>query len=145
MDPRRMSDLPAERKFYEFEQGTVIYNVEHVPDKEGAVPKLEVQVLDQYGYQRELSLRFRDRQSEKAFTYYWELHTYRHPGRRDIQHVSERLALIFIARFLEICEKYPILLFNPADSAKGEPRHKGFVQLSERLLDGERYGEHMLK
>jgi hypothetical protein len=135
-------DLPTERKFYEFEQATVIYNVEHVPGKDGAVPKLEVQILDQYGYQRELSFKFRVRGGQ-ATTYYWEVHTYRHPGRRDIQHVSERVAIHFITRFLDICEKHPIFLFNSADQS-GSPRSKGFVQLSERLLDGERCGVHML-
>jgi hypothetical protein len=134
--------LPTERKEFQFEQATVIYHAEHVLGKDEVVPKLEVQAIDQYGYQRELACKFRYR-TGKATTYYWEVHTYRHPGRRDIQHVSERVAIHFITRFLEICEKYPILLFNFAD-ASGSPRNKGFVQLSERLLDGERCGTHML-
>jgi hypothetical protein len=128
--------LPTERKVFQFEQATVIYSAEHAPATGMVMPKLEVQVIDQYGYQRELSVGFHHRAGNSK-AHYWEMHAYRHPGRRNIQELSKAVAERFINRFLEVSEKYPIFLFNNADNAKGEPRSRGFVQLSEQLLDGE--------
>jgi hypothetical protein len=122
--------LPTKRKEFQFEQATVIYST--VPsDVEGlAAPKLEVQVIDQYGFQRELSVQLRHR-AGSSHSFCWEMHAYRHPGRRNIKEVPRHVAERFIARFLEICEKHPILLFNDE-----MPRSMGFVRLSECLLDG---------
>jgi hypothetical protein len=71
------------------------------------------------------------------------MHAYRHVGRREIQEPSQAVAERFILRFLEICEKFPIFLFNSAD-ASGSPRSGGFVHLSERLLDGETLSVELL-
>lgn len=95
----------------------------------GGHPTLYVQVTDQYGFQRELTL------SQKSdFTsgkMYWEYTIYMHPGRRWFQPVTSLMAERFIKKFLETCEKHPDLLFNPATPDR--PRCKGFVELAERL------------
>jgi hypothetical protein len=136
--------LPICRKEFQFEHASVIYRAEHSPVTSTVMPKLEVQVIDQYAYQRELSVQFKHRAGDSK-DLYWEVHAYRHPGRRNIQEVSKVVAERFIERFLEICDKYSIFLFNNADLFEGKPRSKGFVQLTERLLDGETCSVKLLK
>ena len=129
------SKLPTERKVFQFDQASVVYTAEHSRATDLVMPKLYVQVIDQYGYQRELIVEFKHRAGDSK-AHYWEMHAYRHVGRREIQELSKEVAERFILRFLDICEKHPIFLFNHAD-ASGSPRSGGFVHLSELLLDGE--------
>jgi hypothetical protein len=137
------SKLPTIRKEFQFEQATVVYTAEHLAAAGIVMPMLSVQVLDQYGYQRELTVHLCHTGGDSE-TLDWDVHTYRHPGRRYIQQVSTAVAERFIERFLEICEKFPIFLFNSADNS-GSPRSKGFVQLSEQLLDGAKCSVRLLK
>ena len=87
--------------------------------------KLFVQVLDAYGYQRELTISH----VGGAF----ELHAYRHPGRRFQSQIPEKLATKLISRFLDLAQRFPSLLWNHAGNM---PRNSGFVHLHERMLDG---------
>lgn len=132
--------LPKESfKAWQFPQSSVIFKCEHSAAVGKVLPRLEVMCIDQYRYQRELLVYFNHHEGK------WEYHAYRHPGRHHIGHISERVAMKFMERFLEQVEKYPGLLFNDTgDHAadKSRPRCEGFVHLSERLLDG---GEFTVK
>jgi hypothetical protein len=133
------SNLPIFRKEFQFEQASVVYTADHSEATGMVMPKLAVQVIDAYGYQRELMVQFRHASGDSKILH-WEMHVYRHPGRRNIQEMSQVVAENFINRFLVICEKYPLFLFND-----GMPRSKGFVQLSEQLLDGAALSVKLLK
>lgn len=124
------SKLPIDHKVFQFEQASVIYTAEHSAATGMVMPRLCVQAIDAYSYQRELYVQFRHRAGDSK-DMYWEVHAYRHPGRRHIQEVSQAVAERFITRFLEICETHARLLFNSE-----LPRSTGFVRLSECLLDG---------
>ena len=94
--------------------------------------KLYIQAIDAYSYQRELIIQLKHRPSS-IDDLYWEIHTYRHPGRRNIQEISESAAVNMIMRIIELANNYPSLLFN----AKGIcAQNDGFVHLTETLLDG---------
>lgn len=110
------------------------------------VAKLYVQSIDAYGYQRELSVQRTHRYnvSTGETVYYWESHVYCHPGRRNVQEISESQAKHFIAEFLRLAREYPTLLFNAAfwraneeqTAANVMPRNSGFVHLCEMLHRG---------
>ena len=87
--------------------------------------KIFIQVLDAYGYQRELSI------SHVGGSF--ELHACRHPGRRFQSQIPEKLATKLIVRFLDLAQRFPSLLWNHAGNM---PRNSGFVHLHERMLDG---------
>lgn len=135
--------LPEERKTFEFEQASVIFRIEDSPAAGRELYRLEVMVLDAYAYQREFILQLRNSGTSKEL--FWEAHTYHHPDRRNIQTLTWRNAEHFILKFLDLCEKYPTLLFNATDNPKGTPRSVGFVHLSERLLRGEPCSDRLLK
>ena len=120
---------------YVFEEASasVIYNVFEHDGK--PMPKLYVQVIDQYGFQRELTVqRLREHETNEC---YWEYHVYMHPGRHWFQKCTDLMAKRFVARFLEWCEKHPELLFNPPEviieTKRFKPRCEGFVRLAEQL------------
>lgn len=141
----------AERLVYQFEaaHSCAIYTV--TDSHAGATaeenrppvkcPKLYVQSIDAYGFQRELSVgkihRYDPATGKTRF--FWECHAYQHPGRREISEVSEYVATRFIAEFLKFCRSYPSLLFTET-----QPINRGFVALSERLLRGEKLSASML-
>jgi hypothetical protein len=138
-----MKKLYSEPQTYQFEQATVVYSAERSAVTTVPMPRLHVQMTDQYGFHRELCVEYLHR-AGNANERYWQVHAYRHMGRRHIQEVSHDVAVRFIERFLHICAGYRDLLFNYADNAKGEPRSRGFVHLSERLLDGEPFSIRLL-
>jgi hypothetical protein len=138
-----MRRLPDTQKTFEFEQATVIYRLEHSDVVSWMLPRLEVMAIDAYFYQREFILKRCIVGDAK--TTIWEAHAYHHPDRRDVQNISWHAAEHFIYQFLELCEKYPSLLFNATDNVKGTPRSVGFVRLSERLLRGEPCTVQLLK
>lgn len=125
----------AENRTFQFEQATVMLTVS-VDFKGRARPKLYIQAIDAYRYQRELSIEYRHRPGNSD-DMYWECHAYRHPGVRHITEPSKAVAEKLIARILELCEKYPSLLFNSSDDAgPGRARHEGFVHFHDILLAG---------
>jgi hypothetical protein len=125
-------NVPTERIVFQFDNATVIYTAEHSAATGKVMPKLYVQAIDQYRFQRELIVEFRHEpgDSKKLF---WEYHIYQHPGRRHVAKVSEYRATKFINRFLHLCKDYPDLLFNKSGD---RPRHEGFVFAAEFLHRG---------
>ena len=129
--------LPKENKHWQFEQGTVSFKIE--TDANGKErPEFYVQVIDQYGYQREWRIGLRHRPGNLE-DLYWESHMYRHPGRRSVHELTKTVALNMMGRFYYLLEKYPTLPFNPEYYKDGKlfrSRHTGFVHFSENVLDG---------
>lgn len=127
--------LPTDRIVLSIDKAhaSVVYTNEHSAATGRNMPKLYVQVIDAYRYQRELSvqLRWEPGNSKNLF---WEYHIYRHPGYRYIGTISEAVATRFIERFLEQSQQYPTLLFNEASDRQA--RCEGFVHLAEKLHDG---------
>lgn len=102
--------LPSERKVWQFNHATVIFTCEK--DFNGRIrPKLYVQVIDQYRYQREWSLEYRHRSGDSN-DMYWESHAYRHPGRRHIEEMSQSAAKRLIERFIHLTEGIPYSSFQ---------------------------------
>lgn len=115
-------DKPASYRF-EASSASVQYTIER--DR----PRLFVMVLDEYGFQREMSVELKNRPGLTET--FWECSVYMHPGRRWYQEASPSMAKRFIKKFLDLCENHPDLLFNKSEV--GRPRCKGFVLLAERL------------
>ncbi len=109
------------------EHASVIYTEEHSPATGKVMPKLRVQLIDFYRYQREWSLGFRWEPGNSELLY-WESHAYKHPGERHVLKMERAKAVSLIARFLEISTKYPTSLF-------GE-RGQGFVHFHDAMLRG---------
>jgi hypothetical protein len=100
--------------------------------------RLYVQCIDQYRFQREWTLEFRHKPGDSKACY-WESHIYQHPGRRHAVEVGASAAEACIRRFLELCEKYPALLFNREgehETNRARPRAEGFVSFAEWLHRG---------
>lgn len=131
--------LPTERTVFQFEKAhaCVIFTCDK--DFNGTPrPKLYIQAIDQYRYQRELSIEYRHEPGDSS-KLFWECHAYRHPGRRHITQLSPAVAKRLIARILHLSAEYPSLLFNAQDNAADvhdRPRSEGFVHFHETLLDG---------
>lgn len=139
-------ELPTDRIVYQFENASVVYTADFSLATDRVMPKLDVMVIDQYRYQRELSVAFRHEPGDSK-KLLWEYHAYRHPGRRYIGTISKSVGQRFINRFLDLCENYPSLLFNRAGehtSIANRPRAEGFVHLSEQLLDGWEFSVKLL-
>jgi len=125
---------------FQFEQATVNYKNEFSEATGRKMPKLDCMLLDQYGYQRELSVSFRWRPGDSR-DLFWEISVYQHPNRRWSSEVSASYAEAFILRFAHLCIHYPSLLFNNTGehlTDKQRPRGEGFVRLCERLHRGEK-------
>ncbi len=146
--------LPHEMKIIQFERAhaTVIYKNEISAATGERMPRLYVQCIDQYGYQREWSLQRTHKPGDSSVTY-WESHIYQHPGRREIAEVRGSIAAQCIARFLYLCENYPTLLFNetciraqnePNGTLDIRPRSEGFIHFAEALHRGARPTAKML-
>jgi hypothetical protein len=146
--------LPHETKIIQFERAhaTVIFKNELSAATGKRIPRLYVQCIDQYGYQREWSLQRTHKPGDSSTTY-WESHIYQHPGRREITEVSDSIAARCIGRFLYLCENYPTLLFNetairaqnaPNGTPDVRPRSEGFVHFAEALHRGARPTAKML-
>ena len=125
--------LPTDRIVFQFEHATVIYTCEDSAATGRKMPKLYIQAIDRYRYQREWSIAFRHTPGDSS-KLFWESHAYRHPGRRNIVELTDGVAKRLIARILHLCENYPTLLFNGDNGDRA--RHESFVHLSEALLDG---------
>ncbi len=126
--------MKATNKTFQFPHATVLFSNDHSLATGQKMPKLYVQAIDQYRFQRELSVDFRHEPGNSSILF-WESHVYQHPGRRHIVKLGKSQAEAFIIRFLELCEQYPSLLFNAEDSNR--ERHEGFVHLCERLHRGD--------
>jgi hypothetical protein len=139
LDPMKISSLPSENKTIQLERShaCVLFTLTESKAGKGAIcPKLYVQAIDAYGFQREMSVALIHRYNVETgeTVYLWEAHTYQHPGRREIAELSANVAQRFIARFLELAEKYPDLLFNVGNDRYA--RSSGFVTLQERIFRG---------
>jgi hypothetical protein len=108
-------------------------------------PKLYIQCIDAYGRQLELSIQYRHEPGEFD-KMHWELHAYRHPGVREICTLPKKLAEEFISRILDLCARFPSLLFNDPGHGldKSSPNCSGFVRLHTGLLDGYKPSLEML-
>lgn len=95
--------------------------------RDGPMGLLYVQVIDAYGFQRELTVC---KEGESL-----AVRVYQHPGRRESQLVTRAEGVRFIEEFCAYTAKYPAALFGPATAT--EPRCAGFVRLQERLFRGE--------
>lgn len=130
--------LPTERIVYQLPHASVVYTCELSAATGRVMPRLYVQAIDQYRFQREFIVQFRHEPGDSK-DLYWEYHVYQHPGRRRVDKVSEYVARRFIIRFLELCRDHPALLFNnEGDHATNphRPRHEGFVHMAEWLHRG---------
>lgn len=120
-------------KVHQFKHGTVIVENKYSAVSGKMMPKISVQIIDAYRYQREWTLEFRHKPGKKHC--YWESHVYKHPGQRHIVELSPNVAKRLWDRFLSMVENYPTLLFNDTDERRA--RHEGFVHFSDTLLCGE--------
>lgn len=114
-----------------YNNASVIYteNLSRATNRE--MPRLAIQVIDDYAFQREFSLQYRHRSGDSN-NLYWCWSNYQHPGRRAQGEVSTAVAEKFINRFHELVNghyDYSSLLFN-----EDSPSNKGFVHFSERLF-----------
>ena len=134
---------------WEFEQATMSVR-RPVPEPVGDVAVglppgkpyvLEIQAIDQYGYQREFGLRVQRVRGTNTFR--WQADTYLHPFHTPDQYqdVDEDVALRFCERLIELAERYPSLQFNNSGFTQHtpprfRPRHEGFVRWHTMLLNG---------
>lgn len=123
--------LPTNRIIHQYDNASVVYTCEHSAATGFLMPKLTVQVIDAYRYQRELYVQYKHEPGNSK-TLYWEWVIYRHPAHRNSGKTTEKTATAFITRFLTLCDKYPTLLFNP-DGENGRARAEGFVHMAEAL------------
>ena len=136
----KKQQLPTEQIILSFDHCSVIYTAK--TDANGMIrPKLYVQTLDQYRFQREFYVQKTSSYlpNEKREEIYWNCIIYQHPARREECRISEAVATKFILRFLDICNNCPSMLFNNAGdhvTDKTRPRHEGFVHLAEILHRG---------
>lgn len=104
------------------------------------MPKLFVQAIDEYSFQREWTLQLTvdilsspsPLPSERRLV--WESHIYMHPDRRCQVELGQTRAVACIRRFLEQASHYPDLLFNQRNERYA--RNHGFVVFAERLHRG---------
>lgn len=87
---------------------------------------LFIQSFDAYGYQRELSLTEKDGG--------FELHTYQHPGRRNIWQLTRAQGRKLMALLIGRAELHPALLFNAR--VEDRPKNEGFVRMQEAIFRG---------
>ena len=134
-----LKDLKAVTFQFEKAHATVQFKVADSVATGKTHYSLEVMVIDQYRFQREFSLSFHHEPGDSSDVH-WESHIYQHPGRRHVlKHLGPKRCEAFIRRFLELCEKYPDLLFNAEGdhtTNKTRPRCEGFVSLAETLHRG---------
>lgn len=119
-------------KVHKFKHGTVIVTNKYSVASGRMMPKISVQIIDAYRYQREWTLAFCREPGGKRC--YWESHVYKHPGQRNIVELSPDVAKRLWDKFLDLVENYPALLFN--DENERRARHEGFVHFSDTLLCG---------
>lgn len=125
---------------FQFHHATVIFTNPMSEATKEHMPKVFVQIIDSYRYQREWILE-RKHQAGNSKVIYWESHIYRHPGVRCIKEVTEKAAIDLMEKFQEFCWKYPKLLFSTVEEC---PLHEGFVHFADRLLSGESPHQQML-
>lgn len=133
-----LRELPKGHTVIDVPNGTVVlsYTADVVKNDRGQL-KLYVQLIDDYGYQRELTVEYV--QNSDPLKTLWRYHAYRHPGRRNISLASPEVAIHFIRKFFGQTKRYPSLLFNEQRIVDGKcerPTGAGFVHLNEQLLDG---------
>lgn len=123
---------------------TDVYQFEHASVKVEVSPKgklisIRVQCSDAYRYQRELFVGKQRTPGTNDYTYGWSAYLHPFHGQEGNGETTEGITRRFMARFLELIEKYPSLMFNATDEIKQpgkRPRAEGFVLLHTRLLFG---------
>lgn len=134
--------MPEESVTLQFEKShaCVIFTNELSQAAGCYLPKLFVQAIDEYSFQREWTLQLkRDMLTSPAplpteYRLVWESHIYMHPERRCQVELGQARAIACIRRFLELANQYPDLLFNLR--SKRQARNHGFVVFAERLHRG---------
>lgn len=106
----------------------------------GPLGRLYVQILDSYGFQREMTLREMPEDAGERHFGPWTVNVYQHPGRRDIAYLSDAQAERLVARIREVCADHPSVLFNVADASVNRARCHGFVHLCEAIHNGQAVG-----
>jgi hypothetical protein len=134
----KLASLPHGFTVIDVPYGSVTLRNEWTPEvSDDWLLELYVQLIDAYGYQRELRVeRVPHRDPEQTF---WRSHAYQHPGRHQISVMSQDTAIGFIHKFFNQVERYPSLLFNDDQIEDGKlqrARGDGFVHLNELLLRG---------
>jgi len=131
-----MTMLDMRSRTIQFEAGTVMFST--TKDANGVLrPKLYIQTVDAYRYQRELSIAL-IHEPGNLKELKWEVHAYKHPRERHITIIGKATAEALIERLLHYAEKYPTLLFNEHNYGPNKlPRHEGFVHCHDKLLAGE--------
>lgn len=117
---------------------SVVYTENHNEATGRVMPSLSVQVIDDYGFQREFYLRYRHEPGNSK-NLYWEWVIYQHPTRRNSGTVSTAVAQKFLERFHTLINDYSSLLFG-----EGPPNNRGFVQLAETLHANDTLSMRML-
>ncbi len=129
------------RRIFQFERARA--TVQHMPFLAGdrgcpdQGPYIEVMVIDDYGYQREMKLgQVRD---PVDHVYQWVARAYVHglgPAKEVV--LSEYACVKLMGRFMELVEQYPSLLFNDRDEGTNaeRPRCQGFVRFHNRIHAG---------
>jgi hypothetical protein len=138
-----MAKLPKVDKRWSFPHASVVYTYGFSQVTNKHMPMLSVQAIDQYGYQREWSLRLTFSPDKRLL---WESHVYQHPGRREICEVGQSQAIACMVAFMDLCENYPNLLLNEEVIVAGKwrPRHEGFVRFCECMHRGMKPSQTLL-
>ena len=109
----------SEPRVIQINRATVIYTYNN-PNSQ----KLYVQAIDAYRNQRELTVSIAGNEVV--------LHAYIHPHFRRMVPEDKRRAQKFIARFMELVDKYPTLLFNEKNDNYAS--NDGFVHCIDDIL-----------
>jgi len=94
------------------------------------LPKLYIQCIDAYGYQRELTIQVKIVDGVRI----GYSHAYLHPYGRSEKNINPRQARNLIRRFITITQKWPELLFNKKSDSRETAT--GFVRWHTQLVFG---------
>lgn len=131
--------IGAPMEVYYFEQTSVIFE----RDERGAVARVDIQCIDAYRRQRELTIakvRTPGAPMDDPSSWYWSVSAYCHPWHVkhdelwDAVEVSEGVARRLMDRLEDLTTHWPTLLFN--ETSDRAARCEGFVHWHETLTHG---------
>ncbi len=130
------------KRIFQFEKArATVQHMPFVPGEPSGTPDqgpfIEVMVLDDYGYQREMLLG--KARISGTHEYKWVARAYVHglgPAKEII--LTEYACTKLMTRFMDLVENYPTTLFNDRDEGTNveRARCKGFVQFHNRIHAG---------
>lgn len=124
--------LDVRTDVYQLPKASVKVNV----SPRGALLSISVQCHDAYAYQRELFVGRQRTPGTHEHTWGWNAYLHPFHGSEGKGEASQGVVQRFLARFVELIEQYPSLLFNDVDEHPGRPHSDGFVRLHTMLLMG---------